>query len=505
MAACFSWSCGRLQRRSTPRCSPDMTSVAVIGAGPAGLTASYLLAKSGLRPDIWESDPTYVGGISRTVIYKGFRFDIGGHRFFSKSREIEDLWSEIMPKDMIVRERLSRILYKNKYYQYPLEAAQVIHNLGKREALLCVGSYLKRKIMPVKNISNLEDWVTNQFGARLYRTFFKTYTEKVWGMSCRNISADWAAQRIKGLSLSKAAWSSLFSSSMPPPSSSERLDVIKTLITSFRYPRLGPGMMWETAAAKIKQLGGTLHMNSRVTALRQDQTTGHWSLSVRKGQDSEVHEYGPYQHVVSTAPLTGVVAGIQPPLPPSVLAAAASLRYRDFILVALILRPQQFFPDQWLYIHDPDLLVGRIQNFANWSPDLVPNPELACYGMEYFCSSSDHFWALSDQELIQLATNELHALNLAQPKDVSDGCVVRQPKAYPVYGTDYEKTVAIIRDAFATHCPGLHQIGRNGMHKYNNQDHSMMTAVLAAKNIIANDALYDPWNVNQDAEYLESK
>jgi protoporphyrinogen oxidase len=482
-----------------------VTSVAVIGAGPAGLTASYLLAKSGLRPEIWEADPLYVGGISRTVVYKGFRFDIGGHRFFSKSQQIEDLWTEIMPNNMIVRDRLSRIFYKNKYYQYPLEAAEVIDNLGKLEALLCVGSYLKRKIRPVKDVNNLEDWVTNQFGSRLYRTFFKTYTEKVWGTSCRNISADWAAQRIKGLSLSKAAWASLFSASTPPPSSTSRQDVIKTLITSFRYPRLGPGMMWEVAARKIQETGGTLHMDSKVISLTQDQRSGAWSLLVKTGKNSTVQQHGPYQHVISSAPLRSMIAAIQPALPATILEPAASLSYRDFILVALILRPRQTFPDQWLYIHDPDLSVGRIQNFGNWSPELVPDPELACYGMEYFCSTTDPLWHMSDDALIQFATNELLALRLAQPGDVIDGCVVKQPKAYPVYDNNYEATVAKIRDGLAEHCPGLHQIGRNGMHKYNNQDHSMMTGILVAKNIIANDSLYDPWRVNQDAEYLEAK
>ncbi|MFM1800359.1 MAG: hypothetical protein RLZZ117_2637 [Cyanobacteriota bacterium] len=486
--------------------STNNTSVAVIGAGPAGLTASYLLAKGGLCPEIWESDPTYVGGISRTVVYKGFRFDIGGHRFFSKSSEIEDLWTEIMPTDMIVRDRLSRIFYKKKYYQYPLEAAEVIDNLGKREALLCVGSYLKRKIRPVKNVNNLEDWVTNQFGARLYKTFFKTYTEKVWGTSCRDISADWAAQRIKGLSLSKAAWASLFSSSTPAAThATSRQDVIKTLITSFRYPRLGPGMMWEAAAAKIQQLGGILHMDSKVTALHRDAKTDAWSLGLRSGKDSVVQQRGPYQHVISTAPLRSVIAAIEPSLPSTILEAAASLNYRDFILVALILRPRKSFPDQWLYIHDAGLLVGRIQNFGNWSPELIPDPEFACYGMEYFCSTRDRLWKLPEEELIQLATKELQALQLARQGDVVDGCVVKQPKAYPVYDNNYEKTVNSIREGLVKHCPGLHQIGRNGMHKYNNQDHSMMTGILVAKNILANDHLYDPWCVNQDAEYLEAK
>jgi protoporphyrinogen oxidase len=478
--------------------------IAVIGAGPAGLVAAYLLTKAGLRTEIWEADPVYVGGISRTVVYKGFRFDIGGHRFFSKSSEIEDLWSEILPNDMITRDRLSRILYKEKYYKYPLEATQVIENLGKREALLCIGSYLKRKVRPVRDVSNLENWVTNQFGNRLYRTFFKTYTEKVWGKPCTSISADWAAQRIKGLSLSKAAWASLFSPSIRSTTTS-REDVIKTLIKSFRYPRLGPGMMWEAASALVQSRGGTLHMGAKVTSLLRDHATGLWTLTVKEeSKHSDTHSYGPYQHVISSAPLRDIIAAVHPPLPPDIRTAAATLSYRDFILVALILKPRQSFPDQWLYIHDPGLLVGRIQNFGNWSPDLIPDPNLACYGMEYFCSTDDQLWALSDADLIQKATDELQALGLAMQGDVSDGCVVRQPKAYPVYDSTYERTVRLLRHSLAEHCPGLHQVGRNGMHKYNNQDHSMMTAMLTAKNIINNNFNFDPWRVNQDAQYIEA-
>ncbi|MFN9623331.1 MAG: NAD(P)/FAD-dependent oxidoreductase [Cyanobacteriota bacterium] len=484
-----------------------MMKIAIIGAGPAGLTAAYVLAKAGFRPEIWEADPLYVGGISRTVVYKGFRFDIGGHRFFSKSSEIEDLWSEILPSDMIVRERLSRILYQKKFYQYPLEASEVISNLGKSEALLCIASYLRQKLRRSNNIQNLEDWVTHRFGHRLYRTFFKTYTEKVWGTSCRNISADWAAQRIKGLSLSRAAWASLFSTTSPPTASSStnRQDVIKTLITSFRYPRLGPGMMWEAAATKIQDLGGILHMDANVTALHHDQKTKSWSLSVKMGQESFVQRPGPYHHVISSAPLRSVITAVQPALPASLQDAAASLRYRDFILVALILRSAHAFPDQWLYIHDTDLLVGRIQNFGNWSPDLVPDPNLTCYGMEYFCTVDDDLWSLKSEDLIQFAIKELEMLQLARSSDVLDGCVVKQPKAYPVYDNAYGQTVENLRKGLAEHCPGLHQVGRNGMHRYNNQDHSMMTGMLMAKNIISGDFNYDPWLVNQDAEYIESK
>lgn len=475
--------------------------VAIIGAGPAGLTAGYLLAKAGVHVDIFESDPVYVGGISRTVVYKGFRFDIGGHRFFSKSSEIEDLWTEILPDDMIVRDRLSRIFYKGKFYNYPLEAAEVVNNLGKLESLLSVISYLKAKLLPRPEPGNLEDWVTAKFGSRLYRTFFKSYTEKVWGRPCREIAADWAAQRIKGLSLTTAALNSL-RSRPAPPSDGNRSDQIKTLITAFRYPRLGPGMMWEAAAERIRQLGGRVMHASRVQRLEHDPTNSAWNLVVTGDAPKTC---GPYQHVISSKPLASVIRSLDVPLPSEALDAADSLSYRDFMLVALILRPGPSFPDQWLYIHDPDLKVGRIQNFQNWSPEMVDGSGRLCYGMEYFCSRGDELWSQTDQQLIALATRELQSLGLAKPGDVIDGCVVKQPKAYPVYDDHYQRHIETIRNALADHCPGLHQVGRNGMHRYNNQDHSMMTAILTARKILDPGYVLDPWRVNQDAQYIEEE
>ncbi|QPN64789.1 NAD(P)/FAD-dependent oxidoreductase [Synechococcus sp. CBW1004] len=476
--------------------------VGVIGAGPAGLTAAYLLSKAGLELDIWEADPIAVGGISRTVRYKGFRFDIGGHRFFSKSQEVEDLWSEILPDDMVVQDRLSRIYYQGKFYSYPLDLGEVVNNLGKRQSLLTLASYLKAKIDRPASPANFEDWMTRKFGGRLYRMFFKSYTEKVWGIPCRDISADWAAQRIKGLSLIQAALAALRPAQRQPEAGDgARSTVIKTLITAFRYPRHGPGMLWEAAAARIRERGGRLHLGTRVSGLERT-SEGSWRVTLTNASGSQRQQV--VDQLISSAPLSWLVAQVQPSLPPEALEAAAALRYRDFLTVALILKTPSSFPDTWLYIHDPQLQVGRIQNFINWSAEMVPDPRMACYGMEYFCNDTDPIWNSKDADLIAMATSELISLGLAAEGDVIDGAVVRQPKAYPVYDDLYTERRAIIRDTLKTHCPGLHVVGRNGMHQYNNQDHSMMTAMLTARNILAGEQLYDVWQVNQDAEYIEA-
>ncbi len=476
--------------------------IGVIGAGPAGLTAAYLLSGAGLDVSVWEADPRYVGGISRTEVYKGFRFDIGGHRFFSKSREVEELWSEILPDDMLECERLSRIFYDGKFYSYPLDLAEVVGNLGKRQSLLTVASYLKAKLSTTSNPDNLEDWVTRKFGGRLYRMFFKSYTEKVWGMPCREISADWAAQRIKGLSLVKAARAALRPRRQTPRAGETgRSEVIKSLITSFRYPRHGPGMLWEAAAARIQERGAHLQLGTRVQGLSRT-SAGRWRVQLALADGSE--RFQEVDQLISSAPLGWLVRNLEPRLPAAALAAAGALRYRDFLTVALILKTPSGFPDNWLYIHDPQLKVGRIQNFANWSSEMVPDPAMACYGMEYFCNQSDQLWSSSDAELIEMATQELLSLGLAQKGEVVDGAVVRQPRAYPVYDDNYTERRAIIRAALREHCPGLHVVGRNGMHQYNNQDHSMMTAMLTARNILAGQELYDVWQVNQDADYIEA-
>ncbi len=466
--------------------------VAIIGAGPAGLTAAYLLAKGNQEVVVFEKDPNYVGGISRTESYNGYHFDIGGHRFFSKSKEVEDFWTEILGDEMLERPRSSRIYYNNHFFSYPLVAFEALRKLGIFESALCVLSYLKAKAFPVKNPTNFEEWVTNQFGKRLFNIFFKTYTEKVWGIPCNEISADWAAQRIKGLSLSSAIFNALFK---PNKKATDKDKVIKTLIDSFRYPKQGPGMMWEACAEKSKAMGVTLHMNCGVQKI--EYANHSWTVQTT----SQGHVTG-FDYVLSTAPMRELVANVLPAFPATVAANAAALGYRDFLTVVLICKDEDAFSDNWIYIHDPKVKVGRVQNFKSWSPYMVPDPSMACYGLEYFCFEGDGLWTSSNDDLIELGKKEIEKIGLTKATAVVDGYVVRQPKAYPVYDQFYKARVDSVRDALANY-PGLYLIGRNGMHKYNNQDHSMMTAMLAAKNIIAGKELYNLWDVNEDAEYHE--
>ena len=468
-----------------------------IGAGPAGLTAAYHLSKAGARVTVLERDPVNVGGISRTESYKGFRFDIGGHRFFSKSREVEALWDEILGDQFVDRPRKSRIFYQRKLFDYPLKAFDALMKLGIVESMLCMASYGKAKLMPIAKPKSFQDWVTNQFGQRLFGIFFKTYTEKVWGMKCTEISADWAAQRIKGLSLGTAVMNALL-----PRKPKSKEATIKTLIDSFRYPRLGPGQMWEAAAAHVERHGNHVHRGHDVVGLSRDAGTGRWTVTTQDVSGAR-HSYDA-DNVVSSAAIADLAEYLQPAPPPEVLKAARALRYRDFITVALVVKDKGRFDDNWIYIHEPGVKVGRIQNFKSWSPDLVPDPTLNCYGLEYFCFEGDDLWTAKDEDLVALARKELVHLGLAANEDMVDGHVIRQPKAYPVYDDHYQANVQAVREWIEKDMPGLHLVGRNGMHKYNNQDHAMMTALLAAENILAGHRKWDVWQVNQDAEYHEA-
>ena len=472
----------------------------IVGAGPAGLTAAYELSKHKLPVVVLESDAENVGGISRTVNYKGFRFDIGGHRFFSKSREIEDLWTEVGGTDMLDRPRSSRIYYRGQFFTYPLKPFEALWKLGILESVLCVLSFLKARLWQKPNPKTFEDWVVNQFGERLFRIFFKTYTEKVWGMNCQEISADWAAQRIKGLSLGSAIKHAFLS--WRKPQKKDRKQVVKTLIDTFRYPRLGPGMMWEAFTNKVREFGGQVLLGRRVVGCRFNRASDLWIVTTQD-TDGNTQEYIG-EHLISSMPMRELVAQIEPSLSDQANRAAQSLRYRDFLTVGLIVRDQGRFTDNWIYIHDPSVQVGRVQNYKSWSPEMVPNPAYSSYGLEYFCFEGDKLWSTPDAELLNWAKSELWRLNLADAADVVDGCVIRQRKAYPVYDDSYQQHVDTIRGALERNFPTLHVVGRNGMHKYNNQDHAMMTAILAARNIIAGERLYDVWAVNQDAEYHES-
>ncbi|MEO0373580.1 MAG: NAD(P)/FAD-dependent oxidoreductase [Cyanobacteria bacterium P01_A01_bin.17] len=461
----------------------------IIGAGPAGLTAAYDLTKHGVTPTVLEQ-ADMVGGISRTEVYKGYRFDIGGHRFFTKIGEVQQLWQEVLGDEFIQVPRMSRIYYNGKFFDYPLSILNTLLNLGPITSSSIVLSYLKAKakakIAPGPEPENFEDWVTDRFGRRLYQTFFKTYTEKVWGIPCNKIQAEWAAQRIKGLSLKQAVINALFGG-----------ENTKTLIKTFDYPLLGPGMMWERFQDKIVEKGASVHLNTKAIKVERQ---GMMIERVIAQQGEDFVEFSGEQFIFSI-PVTVLVRLLSPAAPPEVLEAAQGLKYRDFLIVSLIINHPDLFPDNWLYIHNPDFKVGRIQNFKNWSPAMVPDASKTCLGMEYFCSEGDEIWEMCDRNLIELATREVADLGL-MPKgcQVEDGVVIRQRKAYPVYDGEYRQHLQVIRD-YLEAFENLQTVGRNGMHRYNNQDHSMLTGLLAAKNILGES--HDLWNVNTERSYYE--
>ncbi len=465
--------------------------VVIIGAGPAGLTAAYELCKEGVPSVVLEKDDV-VGGISRTVNYKGYLFDIGGHRFFTKVKAVDDMWHEVMgEKKFLRRSRLSRIYYNKKFFFYPLKATNALLGLGFWNCCMMVASYAKAQMFPTKDERSFEDWICNRFGRRLYDTFFKTYTEKVWGMPCSEISADWAAQRIKGLSLIATIKNALLSSQPK-----QKGDVIKTLIDAFDYPEKGPGQMWEMVAESIQRKHSELKMQTEVSKIFWEDGKVTALEIVTDGKKETVSG----TDFISSMPMQELVRKMDPPAPPEVQAAADKLGYRDFLTVSLVVNKADLFQDNWIYIHDSDVKVGRIQNFKNWSPNMVPDPNKTCLGLEYFCFEGDGLWTMSDADLVALGTKELGILGLVDPKDVEDGAVVRMPKAYPVYDGEYVTAVDTIRD-FLAGMPNMYLVGRNGMHKYNNQDHSMLTAMLSVKNILG--ANYDVWGVNVDNEYHE--
>jgi len=458
----------------------------VIGAGPAGLTAAYEATRFGLDAVVLEKSDD-VGGLARTADFKGFHFDMGGHRFFTKSGSVEKMWREVLGRKLLRRPRLSRIFYRGRFFQYPLRPGNALRGLGPWRALAIVASWFKWQLFPYQTEDTFEQWVTNRFGRRLFRTFFQTYTEKVWGVPCSQLKAEWAAQRIKDLSL-KTAVSNMFR---------RRRTTIKTLIEEFDYPVLGPGMMWKAVRDAIVDAGGTVELEREVLRIEHDGRVVSRIVTAHDGRPEEIEG----TDFVSSMPITELVAKLDPPPPPGVLDAARALSYRDFLTVCLIVNRADLFPDNWIYVHDPRVKVGRIQNYRNWSPAMVPDPSKTGLGLEYFCTEGDALWRSTDEELVALAIREIAAIGLASAGDVAEGHVVRVPKAYPIYDSNYREHLDVLK-TFLAGFANLQTIGRNGLHRYDNQDHAMLTAMLAVRNVALQEK-NDVWGVDADPDYQE--
>lgn len=462
--------------------------MAIIGAGPAGLTAAWLLKNGSYQIEIFETE-SQVGGISKTVERDGWRFDIGGHRFFSKSEIVNHMWDEMLsPNKFHLRPRKSRIFYKNKFFDYPLKPLNALINLGVFETVYCIISFIFVKIFPPKDQSNFEGWVAARFGWRLYRIFFKTYTEKVWGISTTKLQSTWAAQRIKNLSLASAIKDAL----------GLNKKVITSLIEEFKYPFRGPGELWETVATKVKNKNSKINLNSQVTNVEfePNEIKKKYRLKLSNGYsyDADV--------VFSSLPLSQVPSLLN--APDKIVRAAEKLRYRDFLIVCIpVISTKELFDDNWIYVHDAKVKVGRIQNYGSWSSGMV-KPGTSCLGLEYFVNEGDAIWEKSDSEIIELAKNELNKLNLQVDIFGENSFVIRVKKAYPVYDEVYQSSVNKIKDWLAENHSDWYQLGRNGQHRYNNQDHSMLTSYYAINNfkLGLND---DYWDVNTGEEYHEQK
>jgi len=521
----------------------DRPRVVIIGAGPAGLTAALELVRSGRAYPVVLEASREIGGISRTVNYKGNRMDIGGHRFFSKSDWVMEWWRSILPitdedselaettiayrnktrsvrvdgqqagKTLRVRRRLSRIYFLRKYFDYPIKLNRnTLSNLGGARVLRIAASYAWANAFPRRPEKTLEDFLRNRFGRELYRTFFRDYTEKVWGVPCQEISAEWGAQRIKGLSV-LAALRHALKRSRAPAGVGDRQDLPTSLVERFLYPSLGPGQLWEEVARQVVAGGGEIHLGCRVSGFDRDERVIRAVRCQDEGGEAS-HFVGDY--FVSTMPVKDLVGGMSPPAPVKVAEIASALPYRDFITVGLLVarmqantqarsdHPRNMPPDNWIYIQESDVRIGRLQVFNNWSPDLVADRNTIWLGLEYFCQEGDDLWSLSDEDMRRLAVTELARIGMVDPADVLDGTVIRVPKSYPAYFGAYQQfqTVREWLDGFEN----LFLIGRNGMHRYNNQDHSMLTAKLAVEAILSGSSDKTAiWEVNIDDDYHEEK
>jgi protoporphyrinogen oxidase/predicted dehydrogenase len=473
------------ERTEPPTESGDSVGTAILGGGPAGLTAAYILGRRGRPGAVFEADGT-VGGIAKTIEFNGFRFDLGGHRFFTKLQPVQKLWEEMLGDEFVTRPRLSRIYYSGKYLDYPITAKDVVARLGLWESMRCTLSYLRSARHRNDEAKTFEDWVTTRFGRRLYDAFFRSYTEKVWGIPGSQIRSLWAAQRIKNFSLGRAIMTIL----------GLRRENVTTLIEEFKYPRLGPGQMWEAFAESAEASSIPVHLKKRCVSVKHSDGLVT-SIVVRENGDLYEHQV---DSVVSSIPLSELILNLDPPAPTEIQAAARNLRYRDLVLVALMTTEAEPFPDNWIYLHDPDTRAGRVQNFGAWSEGMV-RPGTTCLGVEYFCFENDDIWRMPDAEAVELAKSELARIGLIDPGKVTDGVKVLVPKAYPMYDEAYEEAVETIR-GYLQRFENLQTCGRNGLHRYNNQDHSMWTAILATLNVI-DGAGHDVWSVNTEADYLE--
>ncbi len=454
--------------------------VGVIGAGPAGITAAYQLAKAGAEVDVFEASP-HVGGMSRTIQLWGQRVDLGPHRFLSSDARVNRLWLEVVGRDYQMVERLTRIYYRGHFFDYPLRPFNAVANLGPLEAARCVASYALHHRRSVPEEANFEEWVTARFGRRLFEIFFKTYSEKLWGIPCAELDSDFAAQRIRSLSLAQAIWHSL---------GLGRRGTHKTLAQRFAYPNGGTGSVYERMAAAIRARGGRLHLETKVkqALVREGRVAG---LGLLSGESPR------FDAVISTMPLTLLVDGL-PEAPPDVRQAARSLTFRNTILVYVHVDAPDLFPDNWLYVHSADLRMGRITNFRNWAKALYGGARTTILALEYWCSFEDELWDEPDDRLVALASAELERTGLLRGAKVLAGHVVRLPRCYPVYRRGYREQLGVVERYLRT-VQGLLPIGRYGAFKYNNQDHSILMGLLAAENVLGQ-ASHDLWAINTDYE-----